>query len=190
MVFLLDLWLPILASAVLVFVASSVIHMALQIHRKDYGQLPDEDQVLDAMRSAAVGRGHYVFPYASCFEEMQSDEMSAKYQSGPVGFMTVLDPGPMQMGKSLVQWFLFTIVISIFIAYLTGMVYKAGTDSSQIFRFTATLGLLGYAMSYVQDSIWKGMKWSITAKFLFDGLVYALVTGATFAWLWPAAPAA
>jgi len=58
MEFLLDLWLSISAAAVLVFVASSVMHMLLPIHRNDYGQLPGEDQVLDAMRSAGVGRGH------------------------------------------------------------------------------------------------------------------------------------
>jgi hypothetical protein len=185
--FLLDLWLPILASAGLVFVASSVVHMFLPIHRNDYGQLPDEDQVLDAMRSAKLSRGHYMFPFASCMEEMQSDEMMAKQKSGPVGFMTVLDPGPLNMGKSLGQWFVFTVVVSVFVAYIASV---STVDGSEIFRLTSTVAFLGYAMSYIQDSIWKGMKWSITAKFLLDGFIYALVTGATMAWLWPEAAAA
>lgn len=189
MQFLLDLWLPILAAAVLVFVASAVFHMFLPIHRKDYGQLPDEDQVLDSMRSAGVGRGHYMFPYSSCMEDMQSDEMMAKLKAGPVGFLTVLEPGPLNMGKSLVQWFGFTIVISIFVAYLASLVYSEGADYMAVFRFTSTVAFLGYAMSYIQDSIWKGMKWSITAKFMIDGLVYALVTGGAFGWLWPEAVA-
>ena len=41
------LWLPILLSAVIVFVASSIIHMALPIHKSDYRKLPDEAKVLD-----------------------------------------------------------------------------------------------------------------------------------------------
>ena len=36
MVSLADLWLPILLSAVLVFVASSLIHMVLGWHRHDF----------------------------------------------------------------------------------------------------------------------------------------------------------
>ena len=40
MVPLTDLWLPILLSAILVFVASSVMHMLLTYHRSDYRQTP------------------------------------------------------------------------------------------------------------------------------------------------------
>ena len=50
MVGVLALWLPILVAAVLVFVASSIIHMFLPYHRTDYGKVPDEDAVMDAMR--------------------------------------------------------------------------------------------------------------------------------------------
>ena len=42
------LWLPILLSAVIVFVASSIIHMVLPFHRKDYRPVPSEDGVMDA----------------------------------------------------------------------------------------------------------------------------------------------
>ena len=38
------LWLPILVSAVLVFVASSVIHMATPWHAGDYRSVPDADR--------------------------------------------------------------------------------------------------------------------------------------------------
>ena len=41
MVPLVDLWLPILLSAVLVFVASSILHMVIPIHRGDFGKLPE-----------------------------------------------------------------------------------------------------------------------------------------------------
>ena len=50
MVSLADLWLPILLSAVLVFVASSLIHMVLGWHRHDFKKFGAEDAVMDALR--------------------------------------------------------------------------------------------------------------------------------------------
>ena len=38
MVSILALWLPILVAAVIVFVASSILHMVLPYHRSDYAQ--------------------------------------------------------------------------------------------------------------------------------------------------------
>ena len=38
-----SLWLPVLVSAVIVFVASSILHMVLPFHRKDYRAVPSED---------------------------------------------------------------------------------------------------------------------------------------------------
>jgi len=46
------LWLPILLSAVIIFVASSIMHMLLRYHASDYSQLPDEDNILSALRTA------------------------------------------------------------------------------------------------------------------------------------------
>ena len=62
MVSLAALWLPILLSAVIVFVASSIMHMLLPYHRNDYSQLPDEDKILAVLCAAALKRGLYVFP--------------------------------------------------------------------------------------------------------------------------------
>lgn len=184
MVELVALWLPILLSAVFVFLVSSVIHMALPIHKNDYGKMPDEDRVLDALR-AAVPPGQYRFPYASSMKECGSPEMVAKFQRGPVGTIVVMRG--MQMGKALGQWFVFCIVIGVFVAYLTGLVLPAGTEYMRVFRVAGTAAVLAHAFSSVNDSIWKGVRWSTTFKFLFDGVVYGLVTAGTFAWLWPAA---
>ena len=61
MAFLADLWLPILLSAVFVFVASSVLHMVLPIHKGDYKKPPGEDAVLESMRDRASR------PVTTCF---------------------------------------------------------------------------------------------------------------------------
>src|SRR4051812_1874541 len=96
------LWLPILVSTVIVFLASFLMHMVLKYHRSDYRKLPEEDRVTDALRAANVEPGpHYFFPYCS-FEEMKSPPVIEKMKRGPVGFVTVLPSGPPAMGKNLV----------------------------------------------------------------------------------------
>lgn len=187
MEFLADLWLPILLSAVFVFLVSAITHMVLPIHRSDYTGMPGEDKVLAAMREQGVGRGQYMFPHCGSFKEMGSDEMMEKFKTGPVGHMTVLDPGPPAMGKSLMQWFLFCVLISIFVAYIGSHAVPTGADYLAVFRMTGTVAVLGYALGVMNDSIWKGQRWGVTMKFVVDGIVYGLVTAGTFAWMWPEA---
>lgn len=185
MVDLASLWLPILVAAVLVFVASSVIHMMLPIHKGDYGKLPGEEQVLAAMREQGVAPGSYMLPCASSMKEYSTPTFVERLERGPVGFLTVVPSGKQNMGKSLGQWFGFCIVVSVFAAYLGRFSLPAGTGFGDVFRVTAAVGVLGYAFSNVTESIWKGVSWGITAKFLFDGIVYGVVTGLAFGWLWP-----
>ena len=185
MVPLTDLWLPIVLAAVFVFVVSSVIHMALQIHKGDMKKLPNEDQLLAAMRAQSVQPGMYMFPCAGSMKEFGTPEMKKKLEQGPVGSMVLRPTGGFSMGASLLQWFVFSLLIGACAGYTAGIVLGPGADAMTVFRVTSTVALLGYAFSSIQDSIWKAVPWSVTAKFVFDGLVYALVTGATFAWRWP-----
>jgi len=185
MEFLTDLWLPIVLSAVFVFLASSIIHMVIPIHRGDYDQLADEDAILATMRDHYVQPGNYHFPFCNSMKDMGSEQMIEKYNHGPVGFVSVLPNGPMNMGKSLIQWFVYTLVVSAFVAYLASFSMAPGAEYRPIFRMAGTAAFLGYGIGAVLESIWKGQKWSTSFKFVFDGLVYALVTGGTFGWLWP-----
>jgi hypothetical protein len=179
------LWLPILLSAVIVFVASSIIHMLLPIHKSDYRQLPTEDRVLDALRAAGVTPGRtYHFPYCT-HKEMRSPEAVERFKRGPVGLLTVIPSGPPAMGKYLGQWFLYCVLIGIFVAYLTGRTLSRDTQYLDVFRVAGPTALLGYAVAQIQDSIWKGQSWSVTLKHIFDGLIYGLLTAVTFGWLWP-----
>jgi hypothetical protein len=182
---LVSLWLPILLAAVFVFVASSVIHMCLPIHKGDFRKMPNEDKVLEALRAHGVGAGSYMFPCGESMKDMCTPEMQEKMKRGPVGNMTVLPPGSFSMGKSLAQWFVWCIVVGVFVAYIGGLALPAGAGFMTVFRLTGAVAVLAYAFSNVCDSIWKGVAWGITAKFVFDGIVYGLVTAATFGWLWP-----
>ena len=187
MIAVVDLWLPILLSAVFVFVVSSLIHMVIPIHKGDYKKLPGESNVLTGMRAENVGPGYYMFPCAESMKAMGEPEMIAKFNEGPVGYVTVLPNGPPAIGKSLIQWFLYSLLIGLLVATVAALGLAKGDEFMTVFRFTTAAAILGYAVGEIPASIWKGMSWGITNKFVFDGVLYGLTTAATFAWLWPAA---
>ncbi|MGB7847622.1 MAG: hypothetical protein WBL63_18570 [Candidatus Acidiferrum sp.] len=184
MVFLAALWLPIVLSAIFVFIASSLMHMLLKYHQGDYRQLPDEEKLLAALRPAGLTRGLYVFPFCT-HKDMKSPAMIEKYKQGPVGMMTVFPSGPPVMPKFLGMWFVYCLLIGFFVAYLTGHTVPVWAGHRQVFRVAGTAGFMAYGLGNLSNAIWKGQTWSMTIKEVIDGLVYGLVTAATFAWLWP-----
>jgi hypothetical protein len=182
---ILSLWLPILLSAVIVFFASSILHMVLKHHKSDYKMMPGEDQVMTEMRKHSPGVGTYMFPFMKDMSECKSPEYLAKYKQGPVGILTILPGGDApNMGRHLILWFIFCLIVSVFTAYICTPL-GAGAHYGLVFRWAGTAAILGYAVSNIPDSIWKGQSWSVTLKFMFDGVVYALLTAGTFGWLWP-----
>ena len=187
MVPLTDLLFPILLSAVFVFIVSSILHMVIPIHKDDFAKLPGEEKLLEVMRSENLQPGSYAFPRADSMKDMGTPEMIEKCNKGPVGFMTVTVNGPPAMGKYLAMWFMYSIIIGIFVAYIAGLGLERGAEFLIVFRMTAAAAILGYAASSIVDSIWKYQRWGITMKFVFDGVLYGLATAATFAWLWPTA---
>jgi hypothetical protein len=185
MVPLMSLWLPILLSAVIVFVASSVIHMMLSYHKSDFARVPDEDGVRAALREFSIPPGDYMVPCPADTKEMSSPEFIAKQNEGPVVWMTVLPNGPWNMGRSLTQWFLYSLVVSYIAAYVGSRAVGPGADYLDVFRFVGTTAFCCYSLALAQIAIWYARKWSSIFKSMFDGLVYALLTAGTFGWLWP-----
>jgi len=179
-----SLWLPIVVSAVVVFVASAILHMVLTYHRRDYRPLPEEAAKLGALRGTAPG--YYVFPYCRSPKEMGAPEMQEKYKQGPVGILTVMPSGPPSMGKHLFLWFLFCLLVGVFVAYLTGRALPPGTEYLAVFRFAGTIAFVAYGFGEIADSIWKAQPWSNTIRALIDALIYGLLTAGIFGWLWPA----
>jgi hypothetical protein len=179
------LWLPILLSAVIVFVASSILHMVLPYHKSDYRRLPEEDRVVDALRAAGVTPGPaYHFPHTT-HKEMKSPEVVEKFKRGPVGLLTVIPSGAPAMGKYLGMWLVYCVVVSTFVACVVRRTLVPGTQYLGVFHVAGIAAFLAYGVGQLQDSIWKGQTWGVTAKHVFDGLIYALLTAGTFGWLWP-----
>lgn len=180
-----SLWLPVLLSAVLVFIASSVLHMVLRYHADDFRALPDEDRVLEALSGFAIPPGDYALPKAGGMEAMKDPAFQAKLQKGPVFMGTFLRPGPIDMGPSLLKWFVYCLAVSAIAAYVTGRALGPGADYLSVFRFSGTVAFVSYAMAHWQDTIWYQRSVATTLKNNFDGLVYALLTAGAFGWLWP-----
>jgi hypothetical protein len=185
MVPLLSLWLPILVSAVIVFVASFLMHMVLPYHWSDHRRLPKEDEAMEALRRLGLPPGDYAVPNAGSPKGMKTPEFAEKLKKGPVMFATVLPSGPPSMAASLVQWFVYCLVVGLFAAYITAHAVQMGSPYLHVFRFAGCTAFMGYGMALVQDSIWHKRAWATTIKSLIDALVYGLLTAGTLGWLWP-----
>lgn len=179
------LWLPIVVSAVAVFMVSSILHMVLKYHAADYKRIPNEAETLAALGKAQLAPGYYNFPYCDSMKEMGTPEGLEKFRRGPVGMLTLFPNQPMNMGKTLGLWFGYCLLVSVFLAYLAGRTLAPGIEYLAVFRFVGTAAFLAYGINCIVNSIWAGIPWSNTARSLFDGLVYACVTAGCFGWLWP-----
>ena len=176
------LWLPIVLSAVIVFIASSIAHMVLPYHKSDYKKLPNEDAAAAALRGAPAGM--YIIPYCD-HGNMKSPEVQEKFKTGPVGTVLLRQPGMINMGKFLGLWFAFCLVVGVFAAYISGRTLAPGTQYLQVFRVAGATSFMAYGVGNLANGIWKGEPWSVVIKEVIDGLVYALLTAGTFGWLWP-----
>ena len=185
MVPVLSLLIPIALSAVFVFIASSIIHMATPWHKHDLMKLPNEDGVMNALRPFNLPPGNYGIPKPDSMKDMQSPEFQAKLKAGPVAFMTVRAGWNLNMGGTLFQWFLYSLLVSLIAGYIAGVAFGPGTEYLRIMQVAGCVAFVGYAMAQMHESIWWGRGWSWTIRNMLDGLLYGLLTGGTFGWLWP-----
>ena len=184
MVAVTSLWLPILVSAVIVFLASFVLHMVLPLHRNDWRKLAAEDEVMAALGRFNITPGDYAMPCGGA-TAMKDPAFQAKLKRGPVAFFTVLPAGQFSMGSNLAQWFVFIVVVGIFSGYMAGAALPRGAEYLEVFRFAGTMAFTAYVLGFYPQSIWYKRAWSTQLKNTLDGLIYALLTAGTFGWLWP-----
>ena len=180
------LWMPILVSAIFVFIASSVIHMMLTYHRGDYRKVQDEVAVQDALRRFGIAPGDYMLPAPVSPKDSRSPAFVEMMTKGPVMLMTVLPNGRPGMASSLVLWFVYCVVVGVFVAYISGRALPPGSSYLDVFRFAGCTAFMGYALALWQNTIWYKRAWTTTFKSTVDGLVYGMLTAGVFGWLWPA----
>ena len=179
------LWLPILLSAVVVFVVSSIIHMALPWHKNDYPMAPKQDKIMDALRPLAIPPGDYMIPRPASMKDMGTPEFKAKMEAGPVMMLRIRPNGMAPITPSLINWFLYSLAIGVFSAYMASRTLAPGAPYPSVFRIVGVTAFLGYSAALWQMSIWFWRPWIVTIKSTIDGLLYALLTAGVFGWLWP-----
>lgn len=181
-----DLWMPILLGAILAWMASAAIHLALKYHNGDYRQLANEDEVAAAIRNGSPSPGLHSLPYCVDMKQMNDPAMQAKFTNGPVAFVTVFPNGMPPMGKLIGQQVLYFLVGCALIGWVAALVLAPGAPMDRVFCVVGSISFLAFGWAVVPFAIWYGHAWSTTAKYLLDALIYALVVGGCFAWLWPA----
>ena len=183
---LLALWLPILLSAVVVFVISSLIHMVIKWHASGYHGFTNEDAVRDALRAGNPAPGLYILPYSADMKEMGSEAMQKKYRDGPVGHITLRPSGPVNMGKFLGAWFLWSLAVAVVAAYLATRVYGLDHGHARAAaKLFGAVGFIAHGFGTVTESIWMARPWSTSVKYLLDAALYGLGSGLVFYCLWP-----
>ncbi|MDO8544883.1 MAG: hypothetical protein Q7S40_30935 [Opitutaceae bacterium] len=183
---LLTLWLPILLSAVVVFVISSLIHMVIKWHAPDYRGFANEDAVRDAIRAGNPAPGRYVVPYCADMKEMGGEAMLKKYREGPVGHIVLAPAGAPNMGKHLGLWFLWSLAIAAVAAFLaTRLLGLDHSHARAAAKLVGAVTFIAHGFGTMQESIWMARPCSSSAKYLLDAALYAVGSGCVFLWLWP-----
>ena len=179
------LWLAILLGGVFAFVVSSIIHMGPFWHRGDWPKMPNEEKARAAIGALGIPPGDYLLPRCDSMAEMRSPEYLQKMTEGPVWLITVRPNGMVSMGKPLTLWFIYLLLVALFAAYIASHALAPGAHYPHVMRFVGATAFMGFSLGLIHDSIWYSRKWSTTLKLMFDGLLYSLVLGGTFGWLWP-----
>ena len=177
------LWLPIVVSAALVFVASAASHMLVPYRRKEWQHLPGEAGV-----QAAVGQarpGLYVFPVPEDPAARGRPEALARWAEGPSGWLAVVPRGPISMGRNLGLSFVVNLVVSTLAGHLALDALGSGARYHAVFHAVAVAGFLAYAVGAAYEAIWFWRPWRSVAMSAAEALAYALLMGGTFGWLWP-----
>ena len=179
------LWMPIVLATVLVVAASSVLWMLLPVHRSDVKGVPDEAGVMEVLRRQNLPPGQYALPYTADPGRMRDPEFARKLEAGPVGYITLIPTGRPAMGRRMLQWFLYALGVSVFVAYLTTRTLPPDADYLSVFRIAGTVAVVAYSAAIIPGAIWWGRPWRNVWKEVLDGVVYGLLTAGAFGWLWP-----
>lgn len=179
---IIDLWLPILVSAVVVIVMSSLVWMVFPWHKSDFKKTNDEEAVRTALKGFSTGL--YMVPYCTDLSELKNEAVAKKYIDGPQAYITVVPNGLPNLGPKLAMSYAYQVLVSVLCAYVVSRTMGPDSTYLDVFRIAGTTAFIANGFAYIQDSIWFGRPWSLALKNLFDAFLYGLLTGGIFGWLY------
>ena len=178
---IIDLWLPILVAAILVWIVSALIWTVLPWHKSDFSKTEDEEGIRAALKG--LSPGFYNLPHCVDQKALKEPDMQQKFKEGPLALITILPNGLPPMGRNMALIFLHYVFVGVLCAYFVTRTTGPNADYLEVFRIAGTVAWIAYGVAYIQDNVWFGRPWSLTIKSLFDALIYGLLTGGVFGWL-------
>ena len=179
-----SLWLAIVLSAILVWIASALVWMVRPHHKSEFKGLPDEDSARKVLGPQNLTPGQYNIPHCKSWDDMKQPEARQRFEEGPVAFLTVVPNGTPAMARNMVLSFIFYLLVGTAVAYVASRSLASSDDYLSVFRLTGTVAWLAYGAALIPDAIWFGRPWNTVAKHVIDAFVYGLLTAGVFAWLW------
>ena len=185
MQFLIDLWLPILVSAIAVFFCSFIAWAVSPHHKGDFNPAPDEQGLISAIRALHLKPGRYGFPFCHSHAQAKEPDFLKMWKEGPAGMLNIWPQ--ISMGRNMALTFLVFLAVSTLIAYLADITLQSGDGFARVFQVVGTAGVLAYCFSFLPNIIWFSGGGRAALMCFIDGIIYGLVTGAVFAYFWPSA---
>jgi hypothetical protein len=183
MYFVSHLWLPILLSAVLVFILSAASHMLLPWRRNEWGRITEFDALQAALRGLKPGL--YAFPSSPDPKKQMTKEWMERWAKGPSGWLTLAPPGPINMGRNMGLSFLVFAGIALVDAYVACKALGPAPHYRAVFRIVGTVAFMSFGAGSIFNSIWYSRPWRAYAADVIDALLFSLVMAGVFGWLWP-----
>jgi hypothetical protein len=152
------IFLGTLLGSIVVFLMSSIFHMATQLGEVGVRGLPNEDVVKAALRSSVHEPGFYFFPAPNMTPGRSKEQVAAdnaaqmtKWKEGPTGIL-IYNPGgeELQFGKLLGFQFLFGVVGAFLLSWVLAATASATSYGTrvQIVTIAALFGGIVYTLPY------------------------------------------
>jgi hypothetical protein len=183
MTFVAHLWLPILLSAILVFVLSAASHMLLPWRRREWGRITDFVALQGALQ--ALPPGLYAFPAAADPREQMKPEWLERWAKGPSGWLTIAPRRPIRMGRNMALSFLVFLGVAFMAAYTAAHAVGPEAHYLAVFRIVGTVATMSYGVGSIFGSIWYDRPWRAYLADALDAVLFGLVMAGVFGWLWP-----
>lgn len=177
------LWLPVLMTTVVLFVASFLAWVVLPHHKPDVRRWPEEERLLDFVRESGAAPGEYLFPLIEQ-DEMKEDRARQRYERGPWGLIRVWPRQP-DMVRNMAATFGYFLLVTLLVAYVAAAALTPGAVFGEVFRIVATTAILAYCAGGVLNEIWFTRPLRAKLMNAIDGLVYGAITGVIFGLMWP-----
>jgi hypothetical protein len=183
MSFLAQLWLPILLSAMAVFILSAASHMVLPWRKGEWRRITDFETLQAALRGLAPGS--YSFPAAPEPREQMKPEWQERWARGPSGWITISPHRPIAMGKNMGLSFLVFVAVGVVAAYVSWHAVGRSAHYRAVFRIVGTVATMSLGLGSIFQSIWYDRPWRAYLSDVLDAVLFGLVMAGLFGWLWP-----